>query len=671
MKFNKNHKLVLFIVLISCFAQFTNIADAQCEGVYFKTIYRKLFTERVYFDLNLKKDLTGDGKIDLIGYHFSNTSSNVIGVYILPNDGNGGFNSQLIDLPIPVSIAFGAINVLDFNSDGRNDLIISLSSTNSIFVYRNDSNGAFTALPTTQLVTSEITTNVLDINNDGFADLLTVLGSLGQGPNSYYRLGNASGSFGNQVQLPSGDYSIGADFNGDGKIDFPVLSGTSPNYTMGIYYNQGNGAFSLGSNFINLGSSVPRTAADFNNDGKIDLLALSYPNSLSIIKNLGNDSFSKADYPLPPITTTGISVGSPGIADFNGDGFLDIISGSQAAPFYSIYTNNGSGLFARRDYNNRIAGGIVNDLDGDGKADLIGQNQFNFFNEGIGFRLFNETRLTIEKSVCNKQGQTKLIDFNEDLIADKTFFRQSDGRWLYKKSVSPFADVSFSWGLAGDIPTLGDYDGDGVTDYAVFRPSNGVWYIRKSSDGNFIFVRFGLNGDKPIPSDFDGDGKTDIAVYRPSDGNWHVVNSFNQQVSTTHFGSSEDKPLPEDYDGDGKSDFAVFRPSSGIWYYLKSIDGNFAAIKWGINSDKPVPADYDSDGKADIAVFRESEGIWHILRSSNSQYSAFRFGSVGDIPQPTDWDGNGIIDLGIYRPNSFNWYSTDGTYQFTFGSIGD
>ena len=75
-------------------------------------------------------------------------------------------------------------------------------------------------------------------------------------------------------------------------------------------------------------------------------------------------------------------------------------------------------------------------------------------------------------------------------------------------------DVSFQWGLAGDVPVPGDYDGDGTTDLAVWRPSTGTWFIRQSSTGYATSVSFqwGSSGDITVPGDYDGDGKTDLAV---------------------------------------------------------------------------------------------------------------------------------------------------------------
>ena len=64
------------------------------------------------------------------------------------------------------------------------------------------------------------------------------------------------------------------------------------------------------------------------------------------------------------------------------------------------------------------------------------------------------------------------------------------------------SSASQPFGIATDIPAVGDFDGDGRADISVFRPSDGNWYRINSSDSSFTAFHFGANGDQPVPSAF-------------------------------------------------------------------------------------------------------------------------------------------------------------------------
>ena len=158
-------------------------------------------------------------------------------------------------------------------------------------------------------------------------------------------------------------------------------------------------------------------------------------------------------------------------------------------------------------------------------------------------------------------------------------FRPSVGGWYFDNGNGSWdgcgVDACFAFGIAGDVPVLGDYDGDGKADIAVYR--NGDWYILRSSDGGVTSVGWGIAQDIPVPADYDGDGKTDIAVYR--NGDWFIHRSSDGGVTSVGWGIAQDIPVPADYDGDGKTDIAVYR--NGDWFILRSSDGGVTSVGWG------------------------------------------------------------------------------------------
>ena len=219
-------------------------------------------------------------------------------------------------------------------------------------------------------------------------------------------------------------------------------------------------------------------------------------------------------------------------------------------------------------------------------------------------------------------------DLDQDGKTDQTVFRPSTGTWYVRRSLPPNDTFSFQWGLNGDIPQI--YRDGPITFAAVFRPSDGTWYIRNVY--GFITVRFGLAGDIPVMGDYDGDGISDVAVFRPSTGVWYRLNSSSGQFVAREFGLNGDKPVVGDYDNDGRADIALYRPSTGIWWILKSKTGSVQASAWGLPEDIPQPGDYDGDNIADLAVFRPSTGVWYVLRSSTSTPKITSFGLPGDRP---------------------------------------
>jgi hypothetical protein len=166
------------------------------------------------------------------------------------------------------------------------------------------------------------------------------------------------------------------DFNGDGNPDL-VIANSCPNYkcthgVVKVWLGNGDGTFSGGTEYRSAVDAVSAdiTAADFNNDGKLDVAVVNVGyNSVDIgvLLGRGDGSFHGPQ-----------SVNAGGVAmylaagDFNGDGRMDLAV-TLNTEAVAILLGNGDGTFqppVTYPVETSPQGLAVADLNSDGKPDL-------------------------------------------------------------------------------------------------------------------------------------------------------------------------------------------------------------------------------------------------------------------------------------------------------------
>jgi gliding motility-associated-like protein len=281
-----------------------------------------------------------------------------------------------------------AIDVADFDDDGKVEvLVVDNFSTGKIFKNTHATAGqpinasSLTVESTTY--GSGINLKALDIDGDGKIDL-------NSGFNLFQNTSTSSISFATGVTTrPTGfNYAATADFNKDGKTDFALTDGTA---LIRVHSNQSSrGTYNPIGNFSPFSEAVVGlakvngaggiVAADFDGDGYDDLIATNtVANSITIYRN---------EKMIGPITTSSFSlVGNnsvPGLqpynitaSDFDGDGKVDLAVTYFNSAFISIYRNTGSAgtisFAAAVDVTCLNKGYSIasQDLDGDGKAEIV------------------------------------------------------------------------------------------------------------------------------------------------------------------------------------------------------------------------------------------------------------------------------------------------------------
>jgi hypothetical protein len=203
-----------------------------------------------------------------------------------------------------------------------------------------------------------------DFNGDGKPDIAITGGDT----NVYILLGNGDGTFASPVAYFAGSTNtvVSADFNDDGKLDL-VVSG---NAGIGVMLGNGDGSFQSPNFFVTANSTVFATA-DVNNDHNADLLALG-----TVYLGNGNGTFKAIPLSQP-------NLGGGLLADINGDGELDLIGycipGSGDISYTGICLGNGDGTFGSPAYIFstivHYAPGlfpvVVADFNVDGKPDVV------------------------------------------------------------------------------------------------------------------------------------------------------------------------------------------------------------------------------------------------------------------------------------------------------------
>jgi len=305
-------------------------------------------------------DLNGDGWADIIGTTPSGRA--VDGFHVLLSNGSGGFLTGLYYRASKQTVDAAAF---DADGDGDTDVFTVANDSTVLTMHANLGDGRLPALAQYPIGTLSHNMDAADIDRDGDLDIVSV--------DSQARIlrNNGDGTFAPAVQynppIDPGSVLL-RDMNNDG---FPDLvfgpDRNSPPYHFAVALNRGDGTFNAGV-ITQVGASQAGVidTADLNHDGRIDVvltdpgpfsgifvyssngngtsysfirkIPASGPNGIRAV-DLNHDTHpdlisstalgittwpGRGDFTFDAIITQGEYAADFDLADFNGDGHLDL-----------------------------------------------------------------------------------------------------------------------------------------------------------------------------------------------------------------------------------------------------------------------------------------------------------------------------------------------------------
>lgn len=637
-------------------------------------------------------DIDGDGDMDIVStarYVPGWTTYGVISWH--ENLGQGNFTTHTIAENVT-----GAYYAKAGDMDGDGDLDIVACTNHGVLGWFKNTNGQgnfSTALPIASGLQTISSIDIADADGDGDNDIVITSWQL----NQFMRVGilkntNGQGTFSAfqllKNEVPESNYSIvtrvgfhDIDHDGDQDIVFSANNKiiTIINTGAGIYTNSDLMVSSLRDRVIDF------SFKDLDNDGVEDLAAAmavwQENDRVFWFKNTGTGYAANSQI-LQNFTSNGIR--SFKIADIDGDGGLDIVTGNYYDNHLVWYKNYTTIKAVSKFCSNPVSAKAA-DLDNDGDLDVI---------HAVG------TKLVWYKNIdgAGTTGLQKVITFADninnyelgDLDGDGFKDIVIDQKWFKNDGAGNFTPITYvdTYSDFRSSVYIHDVDNDGDNDLiAVDNLSNGSvvigWFKNLNGLGNFgprqsIIFLSGTTVSQINFADMDGDGDKDIVfsggklgIIKNLDGAGTFDSTFQSVYSYTCQNVS-----CADIDGDGDLDILFGNISSGSdkvgWFKNLTGVGDFAYSPQFIGDSTisgAIPADMDNDGDIDIVTTQASatKTVWlenvsglgtfgqpvTLINHSQEYNSSF----IADIDNDGKLD---ILSSSTYGDHPVSWLKNNG-----------
>ena len=595
-------------------------------------------------------DFNGDHRLDVVAVGGAGSD-----VLILIGNGDGTFHGAP---NVPAVAPPSAITAADFDGDGKLDFVVSLGGWNKVSLMLGNGDGTFRATGDFSTGFNALSVVAGDLNGDGKPDLV-VANYLDN--SAGVLLGNGSGSFQAMTSFSTGNHPtevLLGDVNADGIVDIVATLGASK--SVSVLLGKGDGTFQSATAFA-VASGLPFASAlgDFNGDGKIDIATADPPettgsSSVNLFWGNGDGTFQ---------TAVSVSVeGSPisiASADFDGDGKLDLVTANKDSNDVDVLLQGGGGALKWAGHFPAAPGldaVTVGDVNGDGKPDLVAS-----LDSGIGVLLANGNatfQVMVTYPTLDRPNMAVLVDLNGDGKLDVATASANLGVLLGK------GDGTFQAATYALVPsqpfalTFGDVNGDGKPDLVVAESPGILAVLLGKGDGTFqaptslTVGNFAYGFGNVIARDLNGDGRLDLAAVVGAGVSVLLGNGDGtfQPATTFATGTGPAWLAAGDFNGDGKLDLATANEFD-LSILFGFGDGTFHPP---ISVPNQLPGDisagdFNHDGKLDLAVGGTSISVLLGNGDGTFQASGVNLGSLpgggSDSIAVGDLNGDGNLDI--------------------------
>ena len=392
------------------------------------------------------------------------------------------------------------VAVGDYDNDGREDLFVS--GYGASILYHNNGDGTFTDVTTQAGVAGSgwaTSASWVDYDNDGLLDLIVL----------------------RYMQWDFDDLYCGLRESGFRSYCHPDLF--KPVSAL-VYHNGGNGKFTEAAQKAGLdkpGKELGIAIADYDHDGKIDIMIANDSMPEFLFHNLGGGRFEEVGLPSGvALDGSGASFAGMGVdfSDYDNDGWPDVFITDLANQRYALFKNNGDGSFDYASNSSGISAATLLhsgwgtrflDFDNDGKKDLF----------------------IVQSHVMDT------IEINEPHLRYREhpmLLRNQDGKHFLDVSAGSGDVFPQDWAARG--MALGDIDNDGRMDVVVTLNDGPAYVLMNETPTAAHWISVALTGTK---SNRDGIGAQVKISTEAGDQYATVTTSGSYQSSgdkRVHFG---------------------------------------------------------------------------------------------------------------------------------------